>query len=257
MRRILADKLRPLTPLALSLCLTSFTFATSAETLDYYVVEALTEPFQISDANAKQKGFITDVVEALTEELDIELVTHVAPSPRIELLLEDENKNNWIAYDSPAWNSIPRGIQLTTPLLKVTHSAVHCGHRHSFEGHMQGHSFAVLKHFRYPGLSRLAKEGSIELVPVKNYEQGFNLVDLKRVDGFIEMDTRLKYKLASTSPSPRCREISSVGDVEPAYDLVLVVSQEMATQKRAQHNEALQRLAKNGLLEELLTKYTK
>lgn len=252
----LAVQARALTFIALNLFLTSFTNAASAEKLDYYVVEGLTAPFQISDPDATQKGFITEVVEALVEKLEIELVTHVAPSPRIELMLKDENKTNWIAYDSPAWNSVPKGVHLTTPLLNVTHSAVHCGHKHNFAGRMQGHSFAVLKHFRYPGLSNLAKEGKIELVSVKSYEQGFKLVDLKRVDGFIEMDSRLKYNLNNAAQPPACRQVSSIGDVEPAYDLVLVVSQNMSVNKRLQLDQALQELSNEGVLERLLKKYT-
>lgn len=255
MRSKLAIQARALTTIALSFLFTFFTSTVSSEQLDYYVVEGLTEPFQISDPDATQKGFITEVVEALAAKLNIELVTHVAPSPRIELLLKDESKTNWIAYDSPAWKSIPMGVPLSTPLLSVTHSAVHCGLRHDFANRIQGHSFAVLKHFRYPGLSRLAKEGDIELVPTKSYEQGFQLVDLKRVDGFIEMDSRLRYKLNNATPPPTCREISSIGDAEPAYDLVLMVSQSMKAKRRAQLDNALQQLSDNGLLQKLLEKY--
>ena len=232
-------------------------FANQTDTLDYYVVEGLTAPFQITDPDAKQKGFITDVVEALALELDIELVTHVAPSPRIEMLLKDEKRTNWIAYGSPAWNSLPNGVYLTTPLLKVTHSAVHCGHGHSFNNKLSGHNFAILKHFRYPGLSNLAREGRIELTPVKSYEQGFSLVDLGRVDGFIEMNTRLKYNLATSTSEVKCREISSIGDIEPQYDLVLVVSKHMAKEKRKQLNKALQNLYDSGFFEKTLLKYTK
>ena len=98
----------------------------SAEELHYYVVEDLAKPFQIEDENLSQKGFITDVVQEIAARLDLVLNKHVAPSPRVEKLLAEETFDNWIAYDSPAWNSISLGTPLSKPLLQVTHSIAHC-----------------------------------------------------------------------------------------------------------------------------------
>ena len=236
---------------------TAGVYANPSEKLDYYVVDALAEPFQIVHTDAPQKGYVTDIVEALAAQLDLELTTHVVPSPRIEKLLNNGAETNWIAYDSPAWNSLSKGIFLETPLLTVRHSAVHCGHGHKFGGRLAGHSFAVLKHFRYPGLSDLAKQGKIELTPVKSYEQGFSLVDLGRVDGFIEMDTRLKYNLTHHAKTVKCREVSDIGDIEPSYEIWLTVSQNMNETTIRKLNEALQQLKANGFLKETLDKYTK
>ena len=228
-----------------------------SEHLDYYVVDELAAPFQISDPNAKQKGFITEVVEALADKLEMQLATHVTPSPRIQKILADETQTNWITYDSPAWNSVPNAVYLDTPLLKVTHSAVHCNHSHVFENKLEGHSFAVLKHFEYPALSRLALEGKIELVPVKSYKQGFALVDLGRVHGFIEMDTRLKYNITLQDQPPECTSISSIGDTEPEYEIVLAVSKSMSATRIKLLNQALKDLQSDDFLEQTLEKYTK
>lgn len=239
-----------------SFCIVGGAYASPKQTLNYYVVEDISAPFQITQEDAKHKGYISDIVEELSSQLDIELITHVTPSPRIEMLLKDENVTDWIVYDSPAWNSVPQGIPLETPVLKIEHSAIHCGHSHDFKGKLKGHSFAVLKHFRYPGLSELARQGKIELTPVKSYEQGFELVDLDRVDGFIEMDTRLKYNLATQNKPPKCTMISGIGDVEPAYELILVVSKTVSEESRNHLNDALLRLKKSGFFEAALKKYT-
>lgn len=255
--------------IAVLLCLTQSVHATDEvasleagkassekETLNYYIVDGLASPFQISDKDATQKGYISDIVDELALSLDIELINHVVPSPRIEKLLKDETVTDWIVFDSPAWNSIPEGIPLNTPVLTVTHSAVHCAHQHDFKNQLAGHNFAILKHFRYPGLNKLAEEGQLELTPVKSYQQGFELVDLGRVDGFIEMDTRLRYNLANNPVPVDCQLVSGIGDIVPVYDLILVVSKSISEDRRTQLDQALLKLKQSGFFDQTLKNYT-
>lgn len=267
------DRSRPqlslVTLIAFLLCLTGEVHASpegapseSGETssekpiLNYYIVDGLSAPFQISDKNASQKGYISDIVEELARSLNIELVNHVVPSPRIEKLLKDETVTDWIVFDSPAWNSIPAGIPLKTPVLTVTHSVIHCDHQHDFIDQLAGHNFAILKHFRYPGLSKLAEEGKLELTPVRSYQQGFELVDLGRVDGFIEMDTRLRYNLANNPVPVSCKLVNGIGEIVPAYDLILVVSKSISENLRSQLDEALLKLKQSGFFDHTLENYT-
>ena len=229
----------------------------NAEELHYYVVEDLAKPFQIEDESLSQRGFITDIVQEIAKNLDLTLSTHVAPSQRVEKLLAEETFDNWIAYDSPAWESIVLGIPLSQPLLQVTHSIAHCDNPLTPPHAIQGKTVAILKQFRYPGLSKLEASGEIELRKVKTYEQGFELLDLGRVDGFAEMDTRLRYYLKNERPNAKCAQITSIPNVEPPYPLYLVVNKHMNKKMRDAINESFLNLVKDGFVDRTLTSYRK
>lgn len=238
----------------------------SAHDLHYYVIEDIAAPFQITDPTTPEQGIITDIVVKLAEELKLDLEVLVSPSPRIEKLLQkqDVEQENWIAYDSPAWNSIPNGSQLSEPLLTVEHSIIHCspstGHGHHHENNLRDHRLAVLKDFRYPGLEKLAQDKVLELQPVKSYAQGFKLVELERVDGFIEMDTRLRFnfnKYKQDAPEAKCASIEKIGDIEPKYNLYLVVNKNMDDTLKRAIDEAYSRLKRDNFVQEVINKYTR
>lgn len=242
---------------AVSVFVLGFHPLTNAEELHYYVVEDLAKPFQIEDENLSQSGFITDVVKQIATKLNLTLSTHIAPSQRVERLLAEETFDNWIAYDSPAWISIVLGIPLSQPLLQVTHSMAHCDSPLTPADTLQGKTVAVLKQFRYPGLSKLEASGEIELRKVKTYEQGFELLDRGRVDGFAEMDTRIRYYLKSERPNAKCAQITSIPNVEPAYPLYLVVNKHMNKETREAINETFLKLVKDGFVDRTLASYRK
>lgn len=240
---------------AVTVLLLGFQPLVNAEELHYYVVEDLAKPFQIEDKNLSQRGFITDVVSKIATELNLTLSTHIAPSQRVEKLLAEETFDNWIAYDSPAWNSIVLGTPLSQPLLQVTHSMAHCDNPLTPAHILKGKTVAILKQFRYPGLSKLEARGEIELRKVKTYDQGFELLDLGRVDGFAEMDTRLRYYLQSERPNAKCAQITSISSVEPPYPLYLVVNKHMNKDIRNAINEAFLNLIQDGFVDRTLASY--
>nr|WP_255376128.1 MULTISPECIES: transporter substrate-binding domain-containing protein [unclassified Oleiphilus] len=137
---------------------------------------------------------------------------------------------------------------------KVHHSVLHCGAFRDFE-ELEAYEIAIIKDFRYPGLNKHASEFSLELTEVKSYEQGLELVDLERVDSFIEMDLRLSYHV-SQQPDQKRTTLTYIDDIEPPYAIKLKVNQNMPQSRVNKLKRAYQKLHESGFIQETIEKHT-
>lgn len=226
-----------------------------AQELHYFVIEDIAAPFQMQHKDGTHSGIISDVVFALRDHLGVDIETTVAPTKRIELTLSKPTDFDWITYDAPAWNSLEQGEMLPEPLFEVHHAALHCPELVPDQLFNDKPAFAIIKGFRYPELSSLESQNKLSLIPVRDYEKGFELVDLKRATAFIEMAVRIKYKMSISQHDHPCEEITNISEVIRPYWIHIAVNKNMAADKKDGINNAIIELKSKGIIKDILQRY--
>ncbi|WLQ15909.1 transporter substrate-binding domain-containing protein [Hahella aquimaris] len=233
---------------SLNCLLASFSLHSQAEPppsgeITYYIVEDLASPFQIASEGVSNGGLITDLVEIIFRDTPLRVIPKPLPVNRLHRIIREDTQSVWLTYDAKVWNSLADvGDFVDEPLFTVNHALLTCHSQPRLidtETDLLGMTLAILDNFSYPELRLLEERGALTLTSVEKYEQGFRLAAAGRVDGFVEMEIRLRYNLAQENEaSSDCYHFLNMDAVIPPYDIYLSMSKqaspdlrEMVTQK--------------------------
>jgi polar amino acid transport system substrate-binding protein len=223
------------------------------------VVENIASPFQLTRQSLSQGGIITDIVHEIFQGDEYQLEARVFPIKRLYKTLEDGLEGNWISYDAKAWNSLSRwGNLIDLPLFQVKHSLLTCESApkaiHS-DDDLKSLNIAVLKNFRYPEMETLANQHRLTLYPVSDYTSGFQLVRLKRISGFVEMDIRLRYHLLAFKPKAKCLHLINMDKIIAPYNIYLSLSKSASPQLIAFIKNRLEVMKAKGRIKAIIHQY--
>mgnify|MGYP000607373891 CR=1 FL=1 len=216
---------RSITPILIFVLCGISNYALS-EDVNYLVVDEIAKPFQITHDGQSQGGIVSDIVDKIFEDSPYTIKRQTLPLNRLYSVIESGEVKNWIAYDSKVWNSLKMWRHLIDePLFPVTHSFLTCQNGmhppiNSVDDIKQ-QRIAIIKGFDYPELEVLQKKNQLELVSVNNYTQGIKLTALNRVDGFAEMDLRLRFTIKNESISQPCLHFTDMSQIIPSYSIYL------------------------------------
>ncbi|WP_097460740.1 substrate-binding periplasmic protein [Mangrovitalea sediminis] len=231
-----------------------------ASTINYLVVQSRSEPFQVANAGKSAGGIITDIVQAVFAGSAYDLRVRVLPVNRLIFTVNKGVFNNWVAYDAKPWPHLKRReLLINEPLFRVHHVALTC--RRDFPKlsslrDLAGLQLAVLKHFDYLGLDKARQAGLVREVGVSDYESGIRMAALGRVDGFVEMDIRLRYHLKHwKGQRPTCLHRVDFSAIIPDYDIYLAVDRNMPSEDRRFISERLSVLKANGTIDRIVERY--
>ncbi|MDX1754504.1 MAG: transporter substrate-binding domain-containing protein [Marinobacter sp.] len=229
-------------------------------TINYLVVDSRVGPFQLIREGKSDGGIITDMVDELFRRLDIPVRHHVLPVNRITYGVAQGDYENWVAYDAPVWDSFPgRGEYADQPLFRTRHVMLTCNPDIESPVHsladLQGLAIVTLRGFEYLDLSRAAQQGAVRSVPVDEFETGLALVSLKRVDGFVEMASRLRFYLSGFDGDKSCMREVDVSAVIPNYSVYLSMDRKLSADLKHRINQQLDSMARNGRLTEIWRRY--
>jgi polar amino acid transport system substrate-binding protein len=226
--------------------------------IHYLQVASIAEPFQIDKDGESTGGIITDIVNKLFEGDEIVVETHVFPVKRLYHWAENTQGQLWIAYDSPAWNSMGQwGSLIDVPLFPVHHKSLQCLPQDDAPLQpLSGGSWLIIKNFDYPELTRMASEGQLTLIPVESYQQGIDLITTRRVSGFVEMDIRLRYHLARSGHDLTCYRFAELDKVIPPYPIQLSLSNQAPETLRQRLRARLAALVADGTVGQIIRRYT-
>lgn len=244
----------------LALGLSAMVCAVNAqERIHYLVLDERAEPFQITREGQSRGGLITEIVDAVFAGTVHSVDARVYPYMRMRKEIEQGHVPNWITYDAKAWHALhPWGEIIDVPLFETRHVLLSC--KDAFPDIdridvMHGRQVVLMRDFDYPGLEALIDAGQLHALPTETYAAGLQLVRLGRVDGFIEMDMRLRYHRALNGFSDTCFRTIDARVLIPDYAIYLVVDRNMPDTLKAEIRARLQRLQDEGVLEALHARY--
>jgi len=232
-------------------------------TMNYLVVDTLATPFQITDQGESRGGIISRLVDAIAQDVGFTVHPVVSSPERISKLANENHLVPWISYDAKPWNSLtPNGEILAEPLFDVRHVLLTCRDNlialeELSKSDFEGLNVAILKGFHYPELTAMEKRGSLSLTIVRDYNQGFTMTRLGRVDGFVEMSTRLKYNLRSLNQQSSCFRLLDADVLIAPYPIFLSVNRNMPEHLRNRILTSIKQLKKGGKIKRIIEHYTR
>lgn len=232
----------------------------SALEVNYLVVDAKVGPFQITENGDSLGGIISDIVDEVFKGTGYRVRHLVLPVNRLTKAVADQAYPNWVAFDAPVWRSFGEAGEYTDrPLFETRHVMLTC--REDIPSpvravsDLEGLSIATLRGFKYLQLDQAIEEGAIEAVPVDNFRAGLTLVSLGRVDGFIEMQSRLRFHISGFAGDTRCMREVDVSAIIPNYPVYLAMDRRMSADLKQLINQRLGALDRSGDLNRIWRTY--
>lgn len=243
-----------------ALILFSLSSTAFSEEVNYLIVEGLSEPFQLTQDGKSKGGIISDIVDKVFENSPYTVKHHSFPVNRLYKMIESGEITNWIAYDAKVWNSLSEwGDFVDEPLFPVTHTYLTCNpsapEQIDSANDINNHYIAVLKNFNYPELDELRGKEQLNLIPVSDYNQGINLTMLNRVDAFVEMDLRVRFKLKTTSIDKPCLQFVDISHIIPAYSIYLSTDKNNKSGVNEYAAKRIKELKQSGAIQKTLSRY--
>ncbi len=249
----------------------------SAVEITYYVLDKNAHPFQIVNDDSEVSGIITDIVEELFRDSSHRFDVKVFPVLRLERHLFSQQSANWITYGSPVWKSAV-GTLSNESLFTVKHVLI-TGKDSEFKFRkiedLYERHIALLFGFDYPGLNPYLRYDyeSIKTKKVietekqkrkiykiydsrpQTYKQAFILLDNNRVDGFVEMDLRIRYNLKATGRNPVDYIFFDFSSIIAPYDIHLRLSKTLSKIAKDEIDNKIKRFKVNGKIKEIINRY--
>ncbi|MDC0662654.1 substrate-binding periplasmic protein [Marinobacter sp. SS21] len=228
--------------------------------INYLVVDSRVGPFQLIREGASDGGIISDIVDELFHGIGMPVRHHVLPVNRLLYGVAQGQFKHWVAYDAPVWDSFPgRGEYARQPLFQTRHIMLTCNDEVASPvrsmADLEGLSIATLRGFQYLGLDQAAEQGRIRPVPVDDFESGLALVSLQRVDGFVEMASRLRFYLSGFGGDTSCMREVDVSAIIPNYSVYLSMDRQLPAETRRRINQQLDTMARTGRLSQIWRRY--
>lgn len=232
-----------------------------SDQVHYMVVEEISRPFQITDNNTSKGGIVSDIVDEIFKDSDYTLKYHILPLKRLYKMIERGEVKNWIAYDAKVWNALSEwGDFVDVPLFTVKHAYLTCEAGSPMQinssSDIRAHNVAIIHGFDYPELSQLQKQGGIQLQTVKSYQQGINLVGLNRVNGFVEMELRLRYNMQKESLGKPCFQFVDMSQIIPAFSIYLSIDKHSNNGLYQFTEQRIKALKNAGKVDTVLSRYS-
>lgn len=233
-----------------------------SEEVNYLIVEDLSVPFQVTHQGESKGGIITDIVNEIFNSSSYTVKHHVLPLNRLYKMIESGELKNWIAYDAKAWNSLSQwGEFVSEPLFSVNHTYLTCKENSptkiNSSNEIYNKNIAIIRGFIHPELNALQKSNQLNLVPVDNYSQGINLATLNRVDGFVEMELRIRFNMKQESLNHSCLQFIDMGHIIPTYPIYLSTDKNNTSDLNSFVKNRVKALKSTKQINQIMSQYTK
>jgi polar amino acid transport system substrate-binding protein len=237
-------------------------FSTTAwcDEINYLVVEDISKPFQITENNESKGGIVSDIIDEIFKDSEHTITSHVLPLKRLYKLVKSGEIKNWIAYDAKVWNALSQwGNFVEEPLFSVNHTYLTCQQNAPIKitssKDIETRNLAIIKNFDYPELTQLQQTGKLNLTSVEGYQQGIKLAGLNRIDGFVEMELRLRFNIQQEQLNKPCFRFINMSQVIPEYSIYLTIDKNNNTLNNFAE-QRIKELKEAGTINSILDRYT-
>lgn len=237
------------------------TQAQAAQEIVYLVVEDKAQPFQVAEDGESLGGIISDMVDAIFAGSRYEVKHQVYPINRLRQVVAEGQVEHWIAYEAVHWQTFGnKGLLVEEPLFTTHHVMLSC--RAELPGNidtidqLHGLSLVTLRYFDYQPLDQAVAEGLIKEIPIDRYEAGIQLVTLGRADGFVEMESRLRFNVRKISKKiDDCLRWIDFSAIIPDFPIYLSVDIDLPPEFRDFIARRIRELRSSGEFDRIVERY--
>ncbi|WP_168203129.1 substrate-binding periplasmic protein [Marinobacter fonticola] len=235
--------------------------AQAARKVTYLIVEDKAHPFQIVQGSESRGGIISDMVDAIFAGDEYTVDHQVYPINRLRQVVAKEQVNFWVAYEAVHWHTFGnQGLMVEEPLFNTRHVLLTCREdipdRITRLEQLRGLNLVMLRGFDYQALDSAIEGGLIAEVPIDRYEAGIQLVAMGRTDGFVEMESRLKYHVRTSGVgNTDCLRWIDFSAIIPNFPLYISVDIDWPPAFRDFIAQRIRTLRASGELERIMDHY--
>ncbi|GAL02411.1 ABC-type amino acid transport/signal transduction system [Photobacterium aphoticum] len=230
----------------------------SAETVNYYVIAKQAAPFQI-ESNNHHSGIVTEIVQGIFSGSQYDIAYHTFPFNRMISILETGGEPNWLTYGSPTWGGVQAENLSDEPIYTVKHvlmSSKKGALEFKTMDDLAGKVVVLLHGFDYPQLTPFIKDGTVDVIRVKDYSAAFRIINkLPGEAAFVEMASRIKYHLQTNNQLLSDYNITSFQKVIPDYSIYLAFSPDMNKTLQTFINQRLMVMHQRGEIDTIVHHY--
>ncbi|PVY79004.1 amino acid ABC transporter substrate-binding protein (PAAT family) [Tamilnaduibacter salinus] len=233
----------------------------SDRTVNYLVIDSKAAPFQIVQGGKSHGGIVSDLVDAIFEPSSYGVKHRVLPVNRLKQMARERQVRHWVTYDATQWATFEDvGTMIHEPLFSTHHVLLTCAptipDRISDVEALDGRRLVTLRHFEYPPIEAASQKGRLKQVAIDRYEAGIRLVELQRVDGFVEMKSRLQYHMTFRDRPPAdCLRWIDLDEVIPDFDIYLAVDADWPPDFRDYVAQRIRELRDQGRIRDIRSSY--
>jgi len=244
----------------IGLAILSINLGAIAAEFNYLVISKYARPLQIEDQGQNHRGIITELVQEIFKGSVHTLNIHTYPFKRMIRNINQGMHPNWINYGTPAWGE-PQGSNLSqVPILSIKHvfvTAQDSAFQFSSVEDLFGQRIILLLGFDYQGLDQYLEQDKIASQRVQSFEAAFGMLARKdrATVGFVDMEIRAKYNLASMGLAAKNYRLSDFSSTIANFELSLSMDPNMEPALSHFINQRLQQLIDEGFVEHLSNKY--
>jgi polar amino acid transport system substrate-binding protein len=210
--------------LALLLCITSLPVYSTGNSVDYYVIDRIAEPFQIYDKDQIHRGIVTDIVKELLGPEKMRPV--ILPFARMVNEMENNPQNKWINYGAKVWGGLQSEVLSKVPIIDVKHIFVaKKNFKYNSIKDLFGKRIVLVRGFQYPGLKKYIDEKKIEILYVDSFKAVLKSIITGRAAVFPGMKIRIIYHMNKNLYSPSQFSTFNAEKIIPSYKIHLSFSE--------------------------------
>ena len=228
------------------------------ETLNYFVIEGQAAPFQIVDESKQHSGIVSDFLTSILEGSPYQLQVHSYPFKRMIKTINDGDYPHWITYGSSSW-SPPQNLNLSEcSILTVRHILLPPkGENLTLNSinDLLGQRVILLFGFAYPYLDEYIKAEQLAELRVQSYSSAFKALAFKRAQGFVEMESRIKYNLKQVGDRYDDYNPVDMSNIIPQYDIRFAMSPQMSDDVKRYIDDRCYQLKRTGEYQKIINKY--
>ncbi|ENO16655.1 hypothetical protein J057_03075 [Marinobacter nanhaiticus D15-8W] len=235
--------------------------AQAAREVAYLIVEDKARPFQVVENGESRGGIVSDMVDAIFAGSRYEVDHQVYPINRLRQVVAEDQIEYWVAYEAVHWQTFGNhGLLVDEPLFTTHHVMLSCREelpdRITTLDQLRDLSLVTLRYFDYQPLDEAVAEGFIKEIPIDRYEAGIQLVGLGRADGFVEMESRLRFHVRRMEHAfDECMRWIDFSAIIPDFPIYLSVDIDWPPEFREFVARRIRELRSSGAFDRIIENY--
>lgn len=235
--------------------------AQAAREVAYLIVEDKSRPFQVVENGESRGGIVSDMVDAIFAGSRYEVDHQIYPINRLRQIVAEDQIEYWVAYEAVHWQTFGNhGLLVEEPLFTTHHVMLSCREelpdRITTLDQLRDMSLVTLRYFDYQPLDQAVADGLIREIPIDRYEAGIQLVGLGRADGFVEMESRLRFHVRRMERSfDECMRWIDFSAIIPDFPIYLSVDIDWPPEFREFIARRIRELRSSGTFDRIIENY--
>lgn len=209
-------------------------------------------PYAMTEAGYLTHGIIKDVIEELSDELNVDVEFLEVPRKRYARYLV-ANRIHLILISNPEWLGYSKDFDWSIPIFQETDVLVLAADKPTISqlNQLNGMRLGTIRGYIYPQLTELFNTKQLIRSDVRSMD--LNFIRLKKgwIDAFVDSNILINYHLTQIEQS----EYYQIAPLVISEHNIQAALAKGAPITIAQFNQALDKLKQNGVIDAILNRY--